>query len=151
MDTAAVVPLSIERALEDFFASSRVLRHPALWLRAHGVRRNLEDYLDAECERWLTEDEMTLVHAERQIHAPGAVARVTGPEALVYALPGFLVGRWVPDDRAVARVQLMVVAELVEFLRADRVVDVRQLSCGLLEVESAVSRARRRLGGHPVD
>lgn len=151
MDTAAMVPLSIERALEDFFASSRVLRHPALWLRAHGVRRHLEDYLDADCERWLTDDEMTLVHAERQIHAPGAVARVTGPEALLYALPGFLVGRWLPDDSAVARVQVMVVAELVEFLRADRLIDVRQLSCGLLEVESAVTQARRRLSEQPAD
>jgi hypothetical protein len=45
----------------------------------------------------------------------------------------------------------MVVAELVEFLRADRLIDVRQLSCGLLEVEATVSRARRRLAEQPAD
>lgn len=145
MDTAAAVPLSIERALEGFFAQSRVLRHPAMWARSHGVRRKLERYLDLESERWLTDGEKVLVHAERQLHALGAVVRVAGPETLLLALPGFLGHRWLPRHPALARVQIMVVSELPGYLSTAGMIDRRRAACRILEVEAQVVRARQLL------
>lgn len=145
MDTAAAVPVSIERVLEGFFAQSRVLRHPALWTRSHGVRRKLERYLDLESERWLSDSEKVLVHAERQMHSPGAVTRVAGPETLLNALPGFLGERWLPRHPALARVQIMVVSELAGYLPTAGMIDPRRVACRLLEVEAQVARARQVL------
>lgn len=145
MDTAAAVPLSIERALEGFFAQSRALRHPALWARSHGVRRKLERYLELECDRWLTESEKVLVHGERQLHAPGAVVRVAGPESLLTALPGFLGQRWLPRHPALARVQIIVVSELVGYLASAGLIDPHRVACRILEVQTQVARARQVL------
>ncbi|GAA1141954.1 hypothetical protein [Ornithinicoccus hortensis] len=145
MDTAAAVPLSIERTLEGFFAQSRMLRHPAMWTRSHGVRRKLERYLDLECERFLTDSEKVLVHAERQLHSLGAVVRVAGPETLLHALPGFLGQRWLPRHPALARVQIMVVSEIVSYLPTAGILDRRRVACSILEVEAQVIRARQVL------
>ncbi|MPV36210.1 hypothetical protein [Georgenia subflava] len=144
MDLSAV-PLSAEQALTLFFRRAAVLRHPAMRVRSQRVRSHLEVYLDTEGEHWLTTGERTLVEAERQIDPAGAVARVTGPEALVAALPGFVDPEWLMTEHSQVRAQLIVVAELVEWLVGSRLVDRNELSCSLLEIEVRLTKAWERL------
>ncbi|WP_127131429.1 hypothetical protein [Georgenia sp. SYP-B2076] len=130
-----MVPLSAAQVIGAFYASSALLRHPALRSRARRVRGHLEVYLDTEAERWLTSNELTLVEAERQVDPADAVARVTGPEALVATLPGFVDRDWLMPTVPEARVQLRVVAELVRWLVATGLVDRHEMACSVLEIE----------------
>lgn len=155
MDSTVAGPRTTAAVLEAFFSTHPMLRHPALAARARQVRLRLEDYLDTEAERWLTTGELEAVHEERRAvaaglaGAEGVVARVTGPEALLCALPGFLEPRWWPSDRAAAKAQVLVVEELVGWLRMGGDPDPHAYSCGYLAAEVQVRRARDRLGRQP--
>lgn len=141
------VPLSTAQAIDAWYATAPLLRHPALRARALRVRGHLETYLDTEAERWLTSAELTLVEAERQLDPADAVSRVTGPEALVATLPGFVDRDWLMPMARDARVQLRVVAELVRWLVATGLVDRNEMSCSVLEIEARLHAARSWLGG----
>ncbi|WP_341358553.1 hypothetical protein V5H98_12245 [Georgenia sp. M64] len=138
MDT---VPLSAEQVIGVFWARSRLLQHPALHARGRLVRRHLDVYLDTEAEQWLTTPERALVEAERQLDPAGAVARVTGPEALVAALPGFVDAEWLLPSVADAHAQLLVVDSLVRWLIASGTVDAGEMSCSVLEIETRLAQA----------
>lgn len=144
MDNQAV-PVSAERVLDVFYARTPILRHPSMSARAKLVRAHLETYLDTEAEHWLTDGERTLVEAERQIDPAGAVARVTGPEALLATLPGFLDPEWVMPGAHQARAQLIVVATLVRWLLTVGIVDRAEMSCSVLEVQTRLELAWRRV------
>jgi hypothetical protein len=146
MDNQAV-PLAAERVLDVFYARTPILRHPSMFTRGRLVRAHLETYLDTEAERWLTDGERTLVEAERQVDPAGAVARVTGPEALLAALPGFLDPEWTMPGVHQARAQLIVVACLAEWLVSAGLVDRAEMSCSVIEVDVRLERARRRVDG----
>jgi hypothetical protein len=146
MDNQAV-PLSAERVLDVFYARTPILRHPSMFIRGRRVREHLETYLDTEADHWLTDGERTLVEAERQVDPAGAVARVTGPEALLAALPGFLDPEWIMTGVHQARAQLIVVASLAKWLVSAGLVDRTEMSCSVLEVDVRLDRARRRIDG----
>jgi hypothetical protein len=144
MDNQAV-PVSAERVLDVFYARTPILRHPSMFARSRQVRTHLETYLDTEAEHWLTDAERTLVEAERQVDPAGAVARVTGPEALLATLPGFLDPEWVMPGVHQARAQLIVVASLARWLVSAGLVDRTEMSCSVLEIQTRLDLARRRV------
>ncbi|KAE8764428.1 hypothetical protein [Georgenia thermotolerans] len=140
------VPVSAAAAISGFFAHDRVLRRPGVRDTAAFVRRHLETYLDTEAERWLGPDDRVLVAAEREVDPAGAVARVTGPAVLVAALPGFLDPAWLLPARA-ARVQLLLVAELLGWLERTGLVD--GMAYPVLAARAALARAEARLAAGP--
>lgn len=141
----SIVPHSAAAALAAFFAGLRAARHPALRGPVARVHRHLEVYLDTEAERWLTTPELALVEAERQLDPAGAVARVTGPDALVATLPGFVHRDWLLPRPADARLQVFLTDLLLRWLIEARLVDRTELACSVLEVEVAVTSARALL------
>ncbi|PFG40867.1 hypothetical protein ATJ97_3408 [Georgenia soli] len=145
MDNQAV-PVSAEQVLAVFYARTPILRHPSMFVRARRVRTHLETYLDTEAEQWLTDAERTLVEAERQIDPAGAVGRVTGPEALLATLPGFVDPEWMMPGVHQARAQLVVVASLVRWLVESGLVDRAEMSCSVLEVQTRLELAWRHVG-----
>ncbi|MDD9207574.1 hypothetical protein PU560_14045 [Georgenia sp. 10Sc9-8] len=140
-------PLSTAQVLTSFYSEARSLRHPTVRPRVATVREHLEVYLDTEAEQWLLPDEQALVDAERQMDPAGAVARVTGPEALVAVLPGFLDEAWLLPLPSDARAQLRLVTELVDWLLQTGTVDGGAMACSILEIDTVVRRARKRLAG----
>ncbi|UNX53823.1 hypothetical protein MF406_12645 [Georgenia sp. TF02-10] len=143
MDTT--VPLSGAQVLAAYFAESPALRHPARRARAAQVRAHLEVYLDTEGDSWLTDDELLLVEAERQLEPAGAVSRVTGPEALVAMLAGFVDPAWLMPAPAQRQAQLVVVEDLLAWLIDGRFVHPGEMACSLLEIEVRVQQAWRNL------
>ena len=141
------VPVSAAAAISGFFAHARVLRRPDVRDTVAFVRRHLETYLDTEAERWLGPDDRVLVAAEREVDPAGAVARVTGPAVLVAALPGFLDPAWLIPTAPAARIQLLVVAELVRWLEHTGLVD--GMAYPVLAVRAALARAEARLRAGP--
>lgn len=131
--------------LAAFFTRSPIIAHPSVRGHAGEVRRHLEVYLDTEYESFLTDPELVLVAAERELDPAGAVARVTDAEALVAGLPGFVDDAWLMPSVPRARAQLFLVVRLVEWLVAAGHVSRDEMACFLLEVEAAVLRARRGL------
>lgn len=129
--------------LDAFFTRSYMLDHPSVRAHAGDVRRHLEVYLDTEHDHFLTTPELVLVAAERQLDPAGAAARVTGADALVAGMPGFVDEAWLMPDVPSARAQLFLVQRLVEWLVGAGHVDRTEMACFLLEVEAAVRRARR--------
>lgn len=146
MDNQAV-PLSAERVLDVFYARTPILRHPSMFARGRRVRAHLETYLDTEAERWLTDGERILVEAERQVDPAGAVARVTGPDALLATLPGFLDPEWLMPGLHQGRAQLVVVASLAAWLVSSGLVDRAEASCSVIEVDVRLEAAWRRVDG----
>jgi hypothetical protein len=144
MDNQAV-PVSAEQVLDVFYARTPILRHPSMFVRGRRVRAHLETYLDTEAEHWLTDAERTLVEAERQIDPAGAVSRVTGPEALLATLPGFIDPEWMMPGVHQARAQLVVVAALTRWLVETGLVDRTEMSCSVLEVQTRLELAWRRV------
>ncbi|MFH5823899.1 hypothetical protein [Georgenia sp. AZ-5] len=140
-------PVSAAEVIADFFARSSLLRHPATRARARRVRAHLETYLDTEAERFLTRPERALVDAERQLDPAGAVVRVTGPEALVATLPGFVDRAWLMPAEHDARVQLLVVAEVARWAVARGLVDRHEMACAVLELEARLDDATAWLDG----
>lgn len=140
VDTTA--PLSMGAALSAFYAEAPQLRHPALRARALRVVDHLAVYLDTEAEAALLPDELVLVEAERQLDPAGAVARVTGPAALVAALPGFLEEAWLLPRTADALVQLDLVDALADWLVCTGVVDARQMEVSFVELAAMHAQAR---------
>lgn len=128
-----------------FFRAVEARANQAVRAHAGAVRAHLDVYLDTEAERMLTPDELALVEAERQLDPVAAVARVTGAEALVAALPGFVDAAWLLPSRAAARAQIKVVELLVAWLEESRRVDRGEMACFLLEVVAACRRARSLL------
>src|SRR5690606_27978220 len=113
-------PESTAQILTEFFRAVERRANPAVRAHAGTVRTHLDVYLDTEAERMLTPDELALVEAERQLDPVAAVARVTGAEALVAALPGFVDGPWLLPTRAAARAQIKLVEILVAWLEESR-------------------------------
>ena len=141
------VPVSAAAAIRGFYAHATVLHRAGVRERAAVVRRHLETYLDTEAERWLGPADRVLVEAEREVDPAGAVARVTGPAVLVAALPGFLDPAWLMPTVAGARVQLLVVAELVRWLQVTGLVD--GMAYPVLAVQAALARAESWLVAAP--
>lgn len=138
MDDDARVPESGAHLLASFFASASIANHPAVRARVPRVRAHLLTYLDTEAERWVTPDEMVLVHAERQLDPVDAVLRVTGVEVVLAALPGFCHPAWLLPATRDARAQLRVVVALRHWV-AER------------SEHGRGGRAEHGLGGHGQD
>ncbi|MFD1504707.1 hypothetical protein FE374_12145 [Georgenia yuyongxinii] len=66
---------------------------------------------------------------------------MTGPEALVATLSGFLDPAWVMPDPADARTQLHVVEGLVRWIVGRGLVEQEGMACYLLEVEVSLAHA----------
>ncbi len=151
MDRTAAVRRPVVAVLREFRRTSLALRHPTLATRSVEVLSRLVDYLDAEASRFLTTGELEAVAAERRAvragraAAHGVVARVTDAEALLCALPGFLEPRWLPGPYADAKAQVLVVEELVRWLRRSGDPDPRDHACGYLAAEVQARRARESL------
>ncbi|MEE6272949.1 hypothetical protein [Georgenia wangjunii] len=135
-------PESTARVLAEFFSAVDARANRVVRAHAGAVQQHLDVYLDTEAERVLTTDELALVEAERQIDPVAAVARVTGPEALVAALPGFVDAAWLLPAQTAARAQVRLVEALVAWLEENRHVDRHAMACFLLEVDAACRRAR---------
>lgn len=151
MDRNRAVGRSAAVVLGDFHRSCPALRHPTLATRAGVVLARLVGYLDAEATRLLTTGELEAVAAERRAVAAGraegtgVVPRVTDAEALLCALPGFLESRWLPEAYADAKAQVLVVEELVRWLRRSGDPDPHDYACGYLAAQVQAARAREAL------
>ncbi|QDB79818.1 hypothetical protein FE251_10845 [Georgenia wutianyii] len=147
MDDGEQVPVSAQDLLTSFFATAPVAAHPAIRARVPRVRAHLLTYLDTEAEDCLTNDELTLLHAERQLQPRDAVLRVVGAEALLVALPGFCHPAWLLPALADAHAQLRVVAALRDRLAEEPL--GTDAVCLLRDVDAAVRRAQAVLDGSP--
>lgn len=108
--------------------------------------------METEGERILVSEDREILAAERQFTPQDAVARTMHADDLVFVLLMFVRDPWLPDDLVQRATQLRLTEYLTALLLADRLVDVEQLRCELMDLrawiddEKALLRRIRR--GH---
>ncbi|WP_104165576.1 hypothetical protein [Cryobacterium sp. N22] len=73
--------------------------------RVQQVEQNLRAYIHAEVDRYLTDDERTLLAAEREFAPDGAACRALEAEVLLAALTGFIAPPYLASDLLLRRAQ----------------------------------------------
>lgn len=108
------------------------------------VERDLRAFIEAENDRYLTDDERTVVAGEREFEPIGAACRALEAEVLFVALTGFITAPYLAPDLLQRRVQLDLVDALVGYV-ADEVLRGYDSSCIRMDLRSALFRARHEL------
>jgi hypothetical protein len=143
---------TINPILRQFFDSSTTNKTGLARSRIHLVERRLRECLETEGERILVSEDREILAAERQFTPQDAVARTMHADDLVFVLLMFVRDPWLPDDLVQRATQLRLTEYLTALLLADRLVDVEQLRCELMDLrawiddEKALLRRIRR--GH---
>jgi hypothetical protein len=137
----------IDEILVAFFDREREGKKGLTLQRIDLVERMLRQFLDAEGNRVLVDDDRILLEAEREFEPDGAFARTMHADDLVFALPIFLDSSDMlePLDR---RVQLRMADRLVGTILRGRLVNQDELLCPLLEARVAIDNGRAQLR-HP--
>ncbi len=106
--------------IDDFMQQLAIGRKPQTVRRYARVRHRMTHFLDtADMTFDLGTASATLLELEREFHEQGAFWLIFGPDELVACLPGFISRAWLPDSVAEARMQISVVARLIESLSRD--------------------------------
>lgn len=128
--------------IDDFIQELAEGRKPETVRRYAQVRDRLTCFLDtAELAFDLGPGPATLLEAEREFHEHGAFWLLYGPTELVVCLPGFISAPWLPDSAAAARVQISVVARLVDSLGRSGAV----APSAIVDAKRAITYARHEL------
>ena len=112
--------------------------------RIQQVEHDLRAFLEAAVDTYLTDDERTLLAAEREFAPEGAACRALDPEVLFIALIGFITPPHLAPDLLLRRMQLDLVDALIGYVAYD-VLREYDTSCIRQELRSAVFRARLEL------
>jgi len=108
------------------------------------VENELRAFIEKEADRYLTEDERTILAAEQEFNPYGAACRVLEAEVLFVALVGFITPPYLAADLLLRRVQL----DLVDALTAHVAYEVlRNYDSSSIrrELRTALFRARHQL------
>lgn len=108
------------------------------------VERDLRAFIEAEADRYLTDDEHTILAAEREFDPTGAACRALEAEVLFFALVGFITPAHLAPDLLLRRVQLDLVDALGGYV-AYVVLRNHDSSSMRRELRSALIRARQEL------
>jgi hypothetical protein len=96
----------------------------------------------------LTDQELSLLDAERQFRPDGAAARVAEPDALLFVLPVFLSEeRWCPTDVDERRAQLLTAGALTRHLAAT--LNHAEVDCAVTAIAAALEQAAARMRSDP--
>jgi hypothetical protein len=137
----------IDDILSKFFAAELEGTSGAPRERIEFVEISLRSYLEAEGERVLVDNDLTLLQQEREFDPDGAFARTAHADDLIFALTGYL-NAVVPCEPLVLRAQLRTVERLIASVLAQRLVDQQKIMCALLSACAAIDRGRQELR-HP--
>lgn len=114
-------------------------------LRIVLVESLLRECLENDGEKILTASDRILLEAERNFAAEGAFARTMHAEDLLFVLPLFLTSPWLLQKPLEQRVQLDLVEKLTAFLLRSGLVPREGRECILIDIGSAIDRARWEL------
>jgi hypothetical protein len=139
---------NVDSTLTEFFeVRRRGCAGPRLERLAR-VERALRDCVEASADGVLTDQELTLLDAERQFRPDGAAARVAEPDALLFVLPIFLTEeRWCPADVAERRAQLLTAGALTRHLVAT--LTNAEVDCAVTAISAALEQAAARMRSDP--
>ena len=112
--------------------------------RVQQVEQDLRAYIHAEVDRYLTDDERTLLSAEREFNPDGAACRALDAEVLLSALTEFIAPPYLASDLLVRRAQLNLADALVGYIAHDLLHDY-DTSCIRIDFRWALVRARNML------
>jgi len=112
--------------------------------RVQQVEQDLRAYIHAEVDRYLTDDERTLLAAEREFAPDGAACRVLDAEVLLSALTGFIAPPYLVSDLLLRRAQLNLAEALAGYVAYD-VLREYDSSCIRMDFQWALVRARNAL------
>ena len=108
------------------------------------VEHDMRSFLESEADRFLTDDERTLLAAEREFEPIGAACRALEAEVLFVALTGFITPPYLAPDLLLRRVQLDLVDALVGYV-AYEVLREYDSSSIRMELRRTLFRARHDL------
>ncbi|TFC04837.1 hypothetical protein E3O42_04905 [Cryobacterium adonitolivorans] len=108
------------------------------------VENDLRAFLETEAERYLTDDERTLLAAEQEFEPSGAACRSLEAEVLFVALTGFITPPHLAPDLLLRRVQLDLIDALAGYV-AYEVLRNYDSSSIRRDLRSAIYTARHEL------
>jgi len=112
--------------------------------RAVRVENELRAFLETEADRYLTDDERTILAAEQEFAPTGAACRALEAEVLLVALVGFITPPYLAPDLLLRRVQLDLVDALGGYV-AYVVLRNHDSSSMRRDLRSTLFRARQEL------
>lgn len=112
--------------------------------RIQQVESDMRSFLEATADTYLTDDERTLLGAEREFAPVGAACRALDASVLFTALVGFISPPHLPSDLLLRRVQLDMVDSLVGYVAYDLLRDY-DTRCIRMDFRRALFRARHVL------
>jgi hypothetical protein len=108
------------------------------------VENELRAFIETEADRYLTDDERTILAAEQEFDPTGAACRALEAEVLLVALVGFITPPYLAPDLLLRRVQLDLVDALAGYV-AYVVLRNYDSSSIRRDLRSALFRARQEL------
>lgn len=112
--------------------------------RVQQVEQDLRAYIHAEVDRYLTDDERTLLAAEREFAPDGAACRALDAEVLLSAMTGFIAPPYLASDLLLRRAQLNLAEALVGYVAHD-LLHGYDTSCIRMDFQWALVKARNIL------
>ena len=137
----------IDDILSVFFAGECDSKEGPPLHRIEFVDASLRHYLETQGERVLVDDDVTLLHLERQFNRDGAFCRSMHADDLILMIAGYL-RAYVPREPLVLRAQLAAVERLIASVLRQRLINPEEMLLPLLDARDAIDRGRRELR-HP--
>jgi hypothetical protein len=131
---------TINDILVDFFTVEKEDKQPELRARFEAVEYQLRACIEKEAERILVDEDLELVHGERELSPGAAVARLGHADDLIYLLSIFVEPRWQPLDVSQRTIQLVLTRRLASWVVMRGLVDAEDLSCPLIDIQVAADR-----------
>jgi hypothetical protein len=137
----------IDDILQKFISAETEGTTGAARERIRFVDASLRHYLETQGERVLVDDDVTLLHLEREFAADGAFCRTMHADDLVLLVAGYL-RAVMPREPLVLRAQLRTVEHLLAAVLRQRLVNAEELVLPLMDARDAIDRGWRELR-HP--
>ncbi|MBX0300232.1 hypothetical protein K2F54_09615 [Cryobacterium sp. 1639] len=134
----------IDEVISTVFGEAAALSTGVKRRRTVQVENELRAFIDAEADRYITDDERTILSAEQEFDPNGAGCRVLEAEMLFVALVGFITPPFLAADLLLRRVQLDLVDALAGYV-AFEVLRNYDSSSIRRDLRLAVFRARHEL------
>jgi len=134
----------IDEVISTVFGEASGLSTGVKRRRTVQVENDLRAFIEAEADRYLTEDERTILAAEQEFDPNGAACRALEAEVLFVALVGFITPPHLMPDLLFRRVQLDLVDALVGYV-AYEVLRGYDSSSIRMDLRRALVRARHQL------